>query len=164
MKNKKNIAILLAIFALGAGLMIFAPHLALGATDKYGLSKTASSAGIETKNASLTKVVGSVIMGALALVGVVFLILMIYAGYIWMIARGNTEKVERSMDTIKAAVIGIVIIALAYAITDFVINQAILSGTNSSGGTCPETPCTPPQYCDMRPEAGAAPGTGVCKY
>ena len=137
MKNKKYIVIFLAIFALGAGLMLVAPHLTLAAKDQYGIEATAGSAGINQGNTTVPQIVGTVIKGALGLVGVVFLILMIYAGYLWMIARGNTEKVERSLDTIKAAVIGIIIVALAYAITDYVINQVLTKNPSA-------TSCTPP--------------------
>jgi Type IV secretion system pilin len=144
MKNKRYIAIFLAALTLGAGLMIFAPHLALADTpapntsDQYGINATAKMAQIDSGNTDITQVVGTVIKGALGLVGVVFLILMIYAGYLWMIARGNTEKVERSLDTIKAAIIGIIIVALAYAITDFVINQVLAK--NSAPTTSAATP------------------------
>jgi hypothetical protein len=48
---------------------------------------------------------------------------MIYGGYLYMTAQGNEDQVEKGKDVIKNAVIGIVIIFLAYTITNFVISK-----------------------------------------
>jgi hypothetical protein len=66
------------------------------------------------------KIVGTVINVALTLVGIIFLSLMVYAGYLWMTARGETDKVEEAKKIITAAIIGIAIVLSAYAITALV--------------------------------------------
>lgn len=76
-----------------------------------------ASAGIVT---SLPGAIGKVLGVALSLVGVAFLILMIYGGVTWMLARGNDGEVTKAKDLIQAAIIGIVIVFAAYAITKFV--------------------------------------------
>ena len=48
---------------------------------------------------------------------------MIYGGYIWMMARDNEQEVTRAKNLITAAVIGVVVIVLAYAISFFVIQN-----------------------------------------
>ena len=53
--------------------------------------------------------------------GVIFLILAIYGGYNWMMARGNEEMVERAKKTITNAIIGLIVILAAYAISRFII-------------------------------------------
>lgn len=65
--------------------------------------------------------VGQVIQAALSFVGVIFLLLMIYGGYLWMTARGNEEEVTKAKNLIKAAIIGLIIVLAAYAISIFVI-------------------------------------------
>jgi RsiW-degrading membrane proteinase PrsW (M82 family) len=77
--------------------------------------------------------IGTVIKAALGMVGVVFLVLMVYAGYLWMIARGDEGKVEKAKDTIINCIIGIVIVVAAYAITNYVVSQL----SNSSNPTPP---------------------------
>ncbi len=72
---------------------------------------------------NISNIVGIVIQSALALIGVIFLVLMLYAGYNWMIARGEEEKVEKAKDTITRAIIGIIIVIGAYAIWAFVFNR-----------------------------------------
>lgn len=65
-------------------------------------------------------IIGAVIQGLLSLIGVIFLALMLYAGYNWMIARGEEEKVEKAKDTITRAIIGLIIVVGAYAIWAYI--------------------------------------------
>lgn len=53
--------------------------------------------------------------------GIVFLILIMYGGFLWMTAQGNEQQIEKAKQTIINSTIGIVIVMLAYAITWFVI-------------------------------------------
>ncbi len=66
---------------------------------------------------------------ALSFVGLAFFVLMIYAGFLWMFARGNDQDVQKAKDLIQAAVIGLIIVLAAYAITMF-IGNALTSGDN----------------------------------
>ncbi|GEM_PF-4852714 len=70
-------------------------------------------------------VAGKIIQGALGLIGVIFGILVIYGGYLWMIARGNEEDVKKSIEILKTAITGFIIVIAAYAITSFIVNQVI---------------------------------------
>jgi predicted PurR-regulated permease PerM len=60
---------------------------------------------------------------------------MVYAGFTWMTARGEEKKVKEAEGTIKAAVIGIVIVALAYGITSYVLTN--VSGVNDNTTQAP---------------------------
>lgn len=114
----------------------FMPFAALAAYDtgSTGLDASANAAGLQTGSGQLPVIIGTVIHAALALVGVIFLILMVYAGIIWMIARGDEGKVEKAKETIINSIIGLVIVVGAYAITSFVINAMTNVGA----------PATPP--------------------
>ena len=59
----------------------------------------------------------------LSLVGVIFLVLMIYGGFLWMTAGGNSGQVDKAKNILITAIIGTVIIAAAYAITNFVFTS-----------------------------------------
>ena len=87
------------------------------------LDATVHPTGLKTKD--VKEVVGQFIKGALTLVGLVFFILMVYGGFLWMQARGNEQDVEKARDIIIAAIIGLVLIVAAYAITNFVTGAAI---------------------------------------
>lgn len=74
---------------------------------------------------SLAAIVGGIIYGALGLLGVVSLLVIIIAGYRWMMAGGNEETVAQARAYIKNAIIGVIISLGAYAITYFVISRLI---------------------------------------
>jgi len=73
---------------------------------------------------SLPEIIGGIVGAGLAFLGVLFLLLMVYGGFIWMLARGNEQEVEKAKNLIQAAIIGLMIVLSAYAITAF-IGQAI---------------------------------------
>ncbi len=74
---------------------------------------------------SLADTVGKIITAALSLIGVIFLVLAVYAGFLWMTARGNEEQVKKARDILTMAIIGLVIVIGAYAITRFVFTYII---------------------------------------
>lgn len=71
----------------------------------------------------LPTAIATVIRTVLALVGTIFLALTIYAGMLWMTAQGEEEKAKKARDIISMAVIGLVIVMSAYAITYFVTSK-----------------------------------------
>jgi len=134
MKNFKKIA--LTVFSL---LIIFQVFLALPAAAQL-LSNTTNldSMSIETKNAaglgdiSIGQVVAQIIKVVLGLLSIVFLILIVMAGFKWMTAGGNEEQIKKSTATIKAAVIGLIIVLAAYTLTYFIFTY--LPFTSSGTG------------------------------
>ncbi len=93
-----------------------------GAADvRSGLGEAAEIAGIPQEGeGSIPRRIGSIISYALGFVGVIFLILMIAGGLMWMTAAGNEERVSKAKSLITNAVIGMIIVFSAYAITYFV--------------------------------------------
>lgn len=71
----------------------------------------------------LEEVVGSIIKGALSLLGVVFFGLMVWAGYLWMTAHGEEDKITQAKKMISGAIIGLAIVLAAYAVTTFVVGR-----------------------------------------
>jgi len=126
-------------FIAAVGAAISAP-LAAFAFGDTGINATAGRAQLSTAQDQVPVIIGTVIKTALGLVGVVFLILMVYAGYIWMIARGDESKTEKAKNTIVNSVIGIVIVVAAYAITSFMVTafNPAASG-NGAPATAPAT-------------------------
>jgi hypothetical protein len=81
--------------------------------------QTASSSYNTTRNLDL--VLGDIILIILSSIGTVFVIFIIYAGYLWMTASGNEQKVDKSIQILKQSIIGLIIVIGAYAISYFVI-------------------------------------------
>lgn len=94
---------------------------------KGNLDSVAGKTGLES---NLETSLSTVIKGVLSLLGTIFLILMVYAGILWMTAQGAEEKVTKAKDIIKAAIIGLIVVLSAYAITSFVTGK--LSGSSTT--------------------------------
>lgn len=70
-----------------------------------------------TNEYTLAETVGRIIKILLSFVGTIFFALTVYAGFLWMTAQGNEDKVAKAKDIIKTAVIGMIIVVAAYSIT-----------------------------------------------
>jgi len=73
----------------------------------------------------LPELVGKYIRIFLGLLGVIFVILMVYGGYTWMTSFGAQEKVKKAKDLIIDAVIGLIIILAAYVLTNYVVSALV---------------------------------------
>jgi len=70
---------------------------------------------------SMTKGLVSFINFLLSFLGIVFFILLLYSGYLWMMAKGEEEQVNKAKQIIKQIIIGLLIIILARVITEFAL-------------------------------------------
>ncbi|MFA6537612.1 MAG: hypothetical protein WCT18_04435 [Patescibacteria group bacterium] len=86
-------------------------------TDNIG--ETAKVANLKNEG-DITQIVGTVVNGALGFLGVLFLMLIFYAGIVWTVSGKNAEDVEKAKDIMGQAVLGLIITFLAYAIASYV--------------------------------------------
>lgn len=123
-KFLKKILIQFYVFVVIVGTYLSLGKIAFA--QNYGLDTAANTSGGGTNpfpSGGLDSYVGSIVGAVLAFVGILFFILMIYAGILWMTARGNEEQVTKAKNLITAAIIGLIIVMSAYAITAFVGQQ-----------------------------------------
>ncbi len=90
-----------------------------------GLKGAAKGMGYDTgSNApTIENKIGTIIQATLSFLGVIFFLLMIYGGFLWMTAKGNEQQVDKAKNLITAAIIGLIIVVAAYAISYFVISS-----------------------------------------
>jgi len=81
--------------------------------------KIAEAFGGET-DADVTKLIAKVINAALGLLGIIFVILLIVAGFKYMLASGD-EQTKESLTQIRNSIIGLIIVISAYGIAKFVM-------------------------------------------
>jgi len=94
------------------------------AQNTYGLENTGKAAGFnKATDGDAYGLVGKVISIALGMLGFVFFGYTLYAGFRWMIARGNNEFVEKAQRTLETSVIGLVIVVLSYALATFILSR-----------------------------------------
>ena len=72
---------------------------------------------------ALIEIIGTGIKVILSILGVVLVLMIIYAGWTWMTAQDEKAKIQKAKDMLKNAVIGLLIIFAAYAIATFVISS-----------------------------------------
>lgn len=162
-------------FFLGMAVsLVLTPMFVFASDDSYGLEATADAAKLTKYGNSVPDLIGNVIGTALSLISVIFFVLMIYGGLRWMISRGNEDQSKKALDTIIAAIIGIIIVLASYAITTFVFNSvkpANSTTTNTQtqtqiqttsvalGGTCGDglPSCASNLFCTDGLES-----TGIC--
>lgn len=95
---------------------------------------TAGEAGFaDATETTFASTIGTGVRVILSLVGIIFTVLTVYAGMMWMTARGNESQVDTAKKTLQNSLIGLLIAIGAYAISGFVI-QAFESGTSTGAG------------------------------
>lgn len=91
--------------------------------NKAPLSNAAAGAyGGTAPSITLFSVMTNIITGVFSILGLIFLFLTLYAGYLWMTAMGDSKKVEKAKDILSQSVIGLIIVVLSYGISFFVVN------------------------------------------
>ena len=113
----------------------------------YGLNATAGAAKLNQglgQSSDIQSFIGTIIGTALSFVGIVFFILMLYGGFLWMTARGNEDQTSKAIGTITAGAIGMVIIMASYTITSFLFTSLALQDPAAPSNVgMPSMPPTP---------------------
>lgn len=72
----------------------------------------------------------------LSFLGLIAIVVVLYAGFRWMTAGGNSEQVMGAKKTLRNAMIGLVLIFMAYGISYWVGRRIqVATGSFGSGGT-----------------------------
>jgi len=85
--------------------------------------------GRPADNYDIRVMIARVIRIVLELLGIIALVIIIYAGFKWMTAGGDEEKVTEAKKQLVNGIIGLVIILVAFAIATFVLNRLIYMTT-----------------------------------
>lgn len=137
---KKFILISSIILALFAPLNAFAEEDSggSGGSKTFDACKhvktqgTAVCAGSETKVEDVVKNIISILFW---IIGILAVIVIIYAGITFITAAGNPSKVAQAKTMIIYAVIGLAVAILAYAIVNFVVGASSGKGVNSGSSS-----------------------------
>lgn len=80
-------------------------------------------------------IIAQIIRVALGFLGLIFLVLTLYAGFLWMTSGGNEQKISDAKGLLVNGVIGLAIILSAYGITLFVMRLLGLDQSQFAGQT-----------------------------
>ena len=117
-------------------LTFLAPLAVLAQSDIVNnLTNAAIQAGLNTSQKDLVVLIGQIVKIFLGFLGVIFVLLILYAGFTWMTAAGDDDKVKKARTLIVQATIGVLIVLAAYVISYYVITsiQSAVSGTGGTG-------------------------------
>lgn len=101
---------------LGAGDFLptdFVDNTGLGGSDENSLENT----------------IGNLIRTVIQFLGIVAVVIVLYGGFRWMTASGNDEKVAQAKKILIAGLIGLAIVLLSLAITNFAISSILDAST-----------------------------------
>lgn len=134
MKKFKSYLLIAIFYLLFSPLAVYAVNPNPSCTDPtvadFGLRCTAEEAGLKPQGdepaiGSVAALGGRLAGYLLSFVGVIFFALTMYGGILWMTARGDSEQVKKAQELIRSAVIGLVVVFLSYAVTNFVITNLL---------------------------------------
>lgn len=131
MKQKILIGLILLGSVLGLASAVSQPAMANGFGDEInkGLEQVG---GQQTADAG--SIIKTIVNALLFLIGVVAVIMIIWAGVQYTTSAGDSSKVATAKNTIVYAVVGLIVAIFAYAIVNFVVSTFNGGGSGGGGG------------------------------
>jgi heme/copper-type cytochrome/quinol oxidase subunit 2 len=124
------------VLSLVMGLAVFMPLAGASAVtlfpDASGTGQDMATTMGLSADKSLAEIIASIINIVLSVLGVVLVVLIIYAGIKWM-TSSDEKGVGDAKKILMNAIVGLVIIVAAWAITSFVVSS-IMTSVGDTGG------------------------------
>lgn len=76
----------------------------------------------EATETTAAEIAGTIANAFFSILGIIFIFLTIYGGYLWLTARGDEDKVKKAKDVIKNSIIGLIITLFVGVVANFVFN------------------------------------------
>lgn len=124
-----GLALLLAL-PLGANAVTGVQELQRN-TQQFG---AATGLGTGARDEDLKTKIANIINIVLGFLGIIAVVMIVYSGFRWMMAGGNEDTVREAKGTLKNALIGLVIVFLAYGITAFTVRALSRAAADGGGG------------------------------
>lgn len=117
---------------LQKGILIFA-LVALGTVSvggaMAGLNIPGSEANTTSKDISAMALLKQVTGWVLGIVGAIAVLFIIYGGFRYITAQGNSQQMDTAKNIIIKAIIGLVIVVVAYVIVQVVVTAMVSGAT-----------------------------------
>jgi len=128
MNKFSKTALLVVIFCFFAFAL-----LPVNLSHANGLPEPEAPAATATDDSSTTKTKTINTSAGLkdVVVGVLFFVMVVYAGFLWMTAAGNEERITKAKNIFSGALIGLIIVMTAYVLVDYVFEILQRSITSS---------------------------------
>lgn len=130
-----NLIISCFLLLVWAGCSFCQEAKAVSAGFQGGLQDTGSAVSV-LSDVSPEELAAQVVRALLSLLGVVFIGLLIYGGFLYMTSQGAEDKIKKSKKLMVSAVIGLIIIFSAFVIS-FFVTQALETATLTTAQPSP---------------------------
>lgn len=119
--------------AAGTAITLALPFAAGATSDTYsglsgaqsGLTDVGSTLDSSATGATLPEMIGNIINVLLGVLGIVFVVLVVYSGFLYLTDAGSDEGIKKAKKILRTSVMGLVLIVAAYAIADYVISALV---------------------------------------
>lgn len=132
LKNRvaKTIVSLMVLSMFVFPSFVLVPAVSAGnltAEDLWGDANIQANVQSETGlgNRDPREIAASVIRVILGFLGIIAVVIILYAGFLWMTAAGNDDRISTAKSMMSAGVIGLVIILAAFGVATFVMNALV---------------------------------------
>jgi hypothetical protein len=123
--------VLLAVASFCVLGLLFAVHPTFAQDTAFAEFADASTLSQD----SIAVIIAKIIRVALTLTGIIFTVLVIYAGFLYLLARGEPAPAEKAKKILQQSVIGLIIIFSAYGITSFILSRLLSAAFGDSSGS-----------------------------
>ena len=134
---KKEVAVLLvfivAVFLFSANF-VHAQELGINYAANIGLQESSEN--------DVRDFIVNVVKYFITFLGIIAVVVMMYAGFLWMTSGGDPEKLNKAKKTLVNAVIGLIIVLFSFAIVVFIVNlmNGNIKNYDLGPGKRPQTP------------------------
>jgi len=115
--------------------LFFLTSTALAQDMNQGLGQFTNETGLPAT--PLPVLIGRIVRIFIGFLGLIAVVIVLYGGFIWMTSGGDSDKIDKAKKLMRAGLIGLLIIVLAYALATFVIYLiGRIVGPGNGGGGC----------------------------
>ena len=96
--------------------------MAANLKDAFSNAKVVANTGSYVTGSEnlLNNTLSNLITTVLSFLGIIFIVLSVYGGFLYLTSRGNQEQTKKALSIITRSLIGLIIILSAYAISYFI--------------------------------------------
>ncbi|NQV00464.1 MAG: hypothetical protein HQ538_07025 [Parcubacteria group bacterium] len=104
--------------------------LASSGSGGYGLELVPS----ELPRDDIAEIIIRIVRYVVGLVGIILFVMLVYGGVMYMTSAGNEEQIGKAKKVLTYAIIGIIIVAFSFLITEFIVSALTDSGGGAPSG------------------------------
>lgn len=98
----------------------------------FGINEVGNTIALGTGDPRV--IIGRIIQIALSFLGVIALVLIMYAGFLWLTSGGDSDKISQAKKILSSAIIGLAIILASWGIATFILTR-LSAAIGGNGGS-----------------------------